>query len=138
VKAAKRLPAAVHPGVSRQLSWGHGQKMPFGENLPKDIRTRSKRRGPRMNSRVPVTIEWNGTAGPLHFEAGFTRVVNTYGCLLVSPREINVRERIRLTNLATRHIAEGVVVWKGTQNPDGWDVGVELVSADLNFWGVEL
>lgn len=99
---------------------------------------RSKRRGPRMNSRVPVTIEWNGSKGPLHFEAGFTRVVNTYGCLLVSPREINVRERVRVTNLSTRQAANGVVVWKGTKRPDGWDVGVELVSADINFWGVEL
>ena len=112
--------------------------MPFGEDLPKDIRSRSKRRGPRMNSRVPVTIEWTATAGPLSFEAGFTRVVNNYGCLLVSPREIHLRERVRLTNLATHQMADGVVVWKGGQRPDGWDLGVELVAADLNFWGVDL
>ena len=112
--------------------------MPFGEALPKDIRNRTKRRGPRMNSRVPVTIEWSGKAGPLNSESAFTRVVNTYGCLLVSPREISLREQIRLTNLATRQSADGVVVWKGTENPDGWDLGVELVSADLNFWGVDL
>ena len=117
---------------------GDPLRMPFGEDLPKDIRTRSKRRGPRMNSRVPVAIEWNLNAGALHFEAGFTRVVNTYGCLLVSPREISLRERIRLTNLATRQMADAVVVWKGAQRPDGWDLGVELVSADLNFWGVDL
>ena len=91
-----------------------------------------------MNSRVPVAIEWMGGAGPRNFEAGFTRVVNTYGCLLVSPREINVRERVRLTNLSTREIANGVIVWKGTQRSDGWDLGVELLSADLNFWGVDL
>jgi hypothetical protein len=91
-----------------------------------------------MNSRVPVTIEWTATAGPLSFEAGFTRVVNNYGCLLVSPREISLRERVRLTNLATHQMADGVVVWKGGQRPDGWDLGVELVAADLNFWGVEL
>ena len=91
-----------------------------------------------MNSRVPVTIEWNGSLGPLHFEAGFTRVVNSYGCLLVSPKEINLQQRLRLTNVSTRHAANGVVVWKGTQRPDGWELGVKLVAADLNFWGVEL
>lgn len=91
-----------------------------------------------MNSRVPVTIEWNGCPGPLHFEAGFTRVVNNYGCLLVSPKEINLQQQVRLTNVSTRQVASGVVVWKGTQRPDGWDLGVELVGADLNFWGVEL
>jgi hypothetical protein len=31
-----------------------------------------------------------------------------------------------------------VVVWKGTQRSDGWDLGVELLTADPNFWGVEL
>jgi hypothetical protein len=113
-------------------------RMLFTQDLPRDIRMRSKRRGPRMNSRVPVTIEWEGSGGPLRFEAGFTRVVNSYGCLLVSPREIGVRERVRVTNLATRETANGVVVWKGTQRSDGWDLGVELLTADLNFWGVEL
>ena len=91
-----------------------------------------------MNSRVPVTIEWNGRAGPLHFESGFTRVVNCYGCLLVSPKEIDVQQRLRVTNLATRGAANGVVVWKGGQRDDGWDLGVELVAADLDFWGVDL
>jgi hypothetical protein len=112
--------------------------MPFGEDLPRDIRNRQKRRGLRVNSRVPVTIQWNGSAGPLNLEPGFTRVVNSYGCLLVSPKEIEMQQRLRLTNLATRQLAEGIVVWKGSQRPDGWEVGVELVGADLNFWGVEI
>jgi hypothetical protein len=92
----------------------------------------------RVNSRVPVTIEWNGSSGPQNFEPGFTRVVNSYGCLLVSPREIDMQQALRLTNLATRERANGVVVWKGAQRQDGWEVGVELVGADLNFWGVEI
>jgi hypothetical protein len=112
--------------------------MPFGESLPSDLRNRIQRRGPRMNSRVPVTIEWTGSPGPLRFEAGFTRVVNTYGCLLVSPQEISLREPIRLTNLVNRKIADAVVVWKGLKRPDGWDLGVELISTDLSFWGVDL
>lgn len=112
--------------------------MPLAQDIPRDVRSRSNRRGPRMNSRVPVTIEWRNNGGPLRFEAGFTRVVNTYGCLLVSPREIGLRERVKVTNLATREMAHGVVVWKGTERSDGWDVGVELLAADLNFWGVDL
>ena len=96
------------------------------------------RRGLRVNWHAPVTIEWNRNSGPLQFEPGFTRVVNSYGCLLVSPREIEMQQRLRLTNLATREKAEGVVVWKGAQRPDGWELGVELLGADLNFWGVEI
>lgn len=117
---------------------GDSIRMGFREDLPHDMRLRSKRRGPRMNSRVPVTIEWNGVVGPLHFEAGFTRVINPYGCLLASPREIQMREKLRITNLVTKQIADGLVVWNGAQRPDGWDIGVELIAADLDFWGVDL
>ncbi|HUJ32136.1 MAG TPA: hypothetical protein VLY23_12705 [Candidatus Acidoferrum sp.] len=91
-----------------------------------------------MNSRVPVSIEWNGKIGPLHFESGFTRVVNNYGCLLVSPKEIDVQQGLCLTNLATNRTTKAVVVWKGPQRTDGWDLGVELVSPEMGFWGVEL
>jgi hypothetical protein len=113
--------------------------MPLGVDLPLDLRMRDKRRGPRMNARVPVAILWNeGSGASSQLETGFTRVVNTYGCLLVSPKEISLRQRLRLANLATRAEADGVVVWKGSRRPDGWDLGVELVDADLNFWGVEL
>jgi hypothetical protein len=91
-----------------------------------------------MNSRVPVIIEWNGNVGPVHLEPGFTRVVNAYGCLLVSPKEMELQTRLRVTNLATRRAVDGHVVWKGMHRPDGWDLGVELISADQHFWGVEL
>jgi hypothetical protein len=111
--------------------------MTLTQDLPRDIRTRRSRRGPRMNSRVPLTIEWR-TQGPLHFETAFTRVVNCYGCLLVSPSEVDASQRLRVTNLSTRQSAEAVVVWKGLQRPDGWDLGVELVDARLDFWGVDL
>ena len=111
--------------------------MTFREDLPRDIRMRHKRRGPRLNSRVPVTIEWNGTPGPSHLEATFTRVVNNHGCLLVSPKEIELRQKLRLTNLSTHQAADAVVVWKGTERTDGWDLGVELLAAGLDFWRMD-
>lgn len=111
--------------------------MAFGEDLPRDIRLRRNRRGARMNSHVPVAIEWNGRAGPVHQEAGFTRVVNGYGCLLVSPKEIDMQQRLRLTNLSSREARNAVVVWKGDKQPDGWELGVEFVSAGVDFWGIE-
>jgi len=112
--------------------------MAFAKDLPRDMRVRPKRRGPRMNSRVPVAIEWNGRGGPLCFEAGFTRVVSCHGCLLVSPKELELKQRLRLTNLSTDRSVDGVVVWKGTKRPDGWDMGIEIVAYNLDFWGVEL
>ena len=87
---------------------------------------------------MPVTIQWGGHAEPLSQERAITRVVNAYGCLLVTPKEVELQQRLRVTNLATRRAVDGHVVWKGMQRSDGWDVGVEFISADQNFWGVEL
>lgn len=91
-----------------------------------------------MNSRVPVVIQCSGNAEPLSFEAGFTRVVSANGCLLVSPKELELQQRLRLTNLSTRRTVDAVVVWKGMQRPDGWDMGIEITARGLDFWGVEL
>jgi len=91
-----------------------------------------------MNSRVPVTIEWNAGAGVLKLELGFTRVVSNSGCLLVSPRDIGLHQRVKVTNLSTQQSANGVIISVGVQRSDGWDLGVELLTADLDFWGVEL
>lgn len=102
----------------------------------KDLRTASKRRSARMNCRVPVTIAWNEAIRP-HMEPGFTRVVNSFGCLLVSPREIDLKQRLRVTNLATKQEIDAEVVWKGTQRPDGWDLGVKLIEPTSDFWGMD-
>lgn len=109
----------------------------WSENHPKDLRTSPKRRAPRVNCRVPVSVEWCASPVRPFVENGFTRVVNAYGCLLVSPREIELQQRVRVTNLATQQWAEAEVVWKGPQRPDGWDLGVKLSECRLDFWGVD-
>jgi hypothetical protein len=108
------------------------------ENQAKDLRASSKRRSARMNCRVPVAIAWDGESiGNRQLETGFTRVVNANGCLLVSPKEINVQQCLRVTNLATRCEVEAQVVWKGTRRPDGWDLGIRLTESVEDFWGVD-
>ena len=32
----------------------------------------------------------------------------------------------------------GVVVWKGSQETDGWELGIALTRPPMDFWGVEL
>ena len=108
------------------------------EHYP-NSRTAAKRRGSRINYRVPIIIEWEAAlAGPMSVEKGFTRVVNEYGCLLVSPREIGLQQRLRVTNTVTHQQASAEVVWKGTERPDGWDLGVKLTESLVDFWGVDL
>lgn len=110
----------------------------WSEDRPKDVRLASKRRSARMNCRVPVSVAWNeGASGSHHFEKGFTRVVNMYGCLVVSPMDMELHQRVRITNLATRQEADAEVVWKGTRRPDGWDLGLKLMEERIDFWGVD-
>jgi hypothetical protein len=97
-----------------------------------------KRRGHRMNSRVPVRLEWDAAAGPRLSVEAHTRVVNPYGCMVVLEQSLNLEHRIALTNLSNGASTAAIIVWKGNQRPDGWEYGVELVAPEMDFWGMEL
>ena len=99
---------------------------------------REKRRGRRMNSRVQIRLEWDGSTGGHHSVETQTRIVNPYGCMVVLPEPLELEQRLALTNLATKSSNAAVIVWKGNQEPEGWEYGVELVAPDMDFWGLEL
>ncbi len=71
-------------------------------------------------------------------EKAHTRIVGHYGCLLVIPQELQLEQRIRLTNLANNQTIDAVIVWKGNQRVEGWELGIELVNPDMGFWGLEI
>ncbi len=97
-----------------------------------------KRRGRRMNSRVPVRLEWDSTGNGRVSVETVTRIVNPYGCMLVLRHSLELNHRVALTNLSTQSSNAAVVVWKGNPQPDGWEYGVELVAPEMNFWDIEL
>jgi len=96
-----------------------------------------RRRGVRMNSRVPVAVAWD-SEGATESAQAHTRVVGPYGCLLVFPRNLPLDQRIRITNLANQQTLPAVVVWKGKERPEGWELGIELVNPPMDFWGLDL
>lgn len=97
-----------------------------------------KRRGHRMNSRVPVRLEWDNGERRVLVEAS-TRVVNPYGCMIVLEEDLKLEHRLALTNLATDTSNSAIIVWKGPQRREGgWEYGVELVAPEMDFWGLEL
>lgn len=100
-------------------------------------RYNDKRRGKRMNSRVPVKLEWAGATGPCTFEA-HTRVVNPYGCMVVLSESLELDHKLALTNLATGSSNAAIIVWKGNPRPEGWEYGIELIAPEMDFWGLEL
>ena len=106
--------------------------------MPLEANPQQARRGVRVNSRVPVVIEWDSGAGSASKDQAHTCVVNCYGCLLLTPHELPVEQRLRLTNLANLRSIGAVVVWKGRQRVEGWELGVELIKPEMDFWGLDL
>ncbi len=101
-------------------------------------RIHEKRRGVRLNSRVPVAVEWDVPGSETQRVEAFTRVVNPYGCLVVLSADLVLEQRLRVVNLATESANSGVIVWKGHHRTEGWEIGIELTQPPMDFWGLEL
>jgi hypothetical protein len=96
-----------------------------------------KRRGVRVNSRVPVAVEWDA-GGEMRRGETKTRVIGPYGCLVVLAQDLHVEQRISVINLVSSQASPGVIVWRGHQGTEGWELGIELINPDMGFWGVDL
>ena len=84
-----------------------------------DPKSQERRRGRRMNSRVPVRLEWDDASGKRSSFEAHTRIVNPYGCMVVLPHSLCLEQRVALTNLATHTSNAAIIVWKGNSRPDG-------------------
>ncbi len=102
-----------------------------------EARFQNKRRGVRVNSRVPVVVAWQGEADHSSLDV-HTRVVGPYGCMAVIPKEFSVEQQLEITNRANQRSNAGVIVWKGNQRVEGWEYGIELIEPEMDFWGLEL
>lgn len=112
--------------------------MSLERKVSRAFRYGNRRRGVRVNSCVPVVIEWEADAGSTVREEVRTRIVGPYGCLVVAPRSLEPEKSVRLTNLATRQSNPAVVVWKGNERAEGWELGIELIDPEMDFWGLDL
>jgi hypothetical protein len=98
---------------------------------------REQRRGERVNSRIPITVEWSAGGRVLRREAQ-TRVVGPYGCMAIIGMELEVKQPIQVINMVSRQSNSAVVVWLGPQHADGWEMGIELLNPRMGFWEIEL
>src|SRR5207245_11724791 len=94
-------------------------------------RHHEKRRGRRMNSRVPVRLEWDDETSKRISVEAHTRVVNTYRCMVVIKRELGLEHRLALTNLISYTRNDAVRVWRGSRSPDGWDYRVQRYDPEI-------
>ena len=94
------------------------------------------RSGGRLNSRVKVAVEW--TEGKVtHRAEGYTVNISPKGCLAIAPQGFPVGHRMKLVNLANHKEAEAVLIWRGHEGREGWELGLELQNPPVDYWGVE-
>jgi hypothetical protein len=93
--------------------------------------------GTRVNSRVPVAIQWIEDGKSLTVEARTTDISSS-GCFAVAPQPILVGQRIRLTNLINGKESDAQVVRHGQQSASNWELGIQLESQLDDFWGLEI
>jgi len=90
----------------------------------------------RVNSRVQVTVEWS-EKGKTYRAEGYTVDISPKGCLAVVPQGFPVGQKMKLLNSVNGRSSEATLIWRGHEGRTGWELGLELVNAPAEFWGVE-
>jgi len=94
------------------------------------------RAGKRVNSRVPVAVEWwEGSQN--HSVRGWTVDIGPKGCLAVVPQGFAIGQKLKLVNLVNNRVASAVLIWRGHEGRTGWELGLELEEPPEEFWAVD-
>ncbi len=90
----------------------------------------------RLNSRVPIALEWTEDGKALLAD-GVTMDVSLKGCMAVAPQGFAVGQRLRIVNKVNGQACDAVLVWRGHEGRAGWELGLELQAPPDEFWAVE-
>lgn len=90
----------------------------------------------RLNSRVPVAIEWT-EAGRLLRAEGYTKDIGPKGCLAMVSQGFVLGQKMRVINLINQVSSEAILIWRGHEGPAGWELGIELQEPSPDFWGLD-
>jgi hypothetical protein len=99
-------------------------------------RMKHVRAGARVNSRVPISVEWE-EAKARHSVNGWTVDVGPKGCLAIVPQGFAIGQKLRLINLVNKNSVDAILIWRGHEGRTGWELGLELQDAGEEFWGVD-
>lgn len=131
--------ASANPGLCNKKSSASSTKemvMPLIQESNFESRLRHIRGSGRLNSRVPVAVEWT-EAGQSKRAEGFTVDIGAKGCLAVVPKDFGIGQKIQLVNLTNHISCEAVLVWRGHEGRTGWELGLELQNPSPDFWGLD-
>ena len=101
-----------------------------------EARKKRMRAGKRVNSRVPIAVEWE-EAGTRHTAQGTTVDISPKGCLAIVPQGFPLGQKLDLVNLLTKSVAKAVLIWRGHESRGGWELGLELQEPPEDFWGLD-
>ena len=71
------------------------------------------------------------------------RATHTHPCqlrggLAVLPQDLQIDQRVSVINLVSSQTSPAVIVWRGHEGTEGWELGIELINPDMGFWGINL
>jgi hypothetical protein len=110
--------------------------VPLSENVKFEQVVKHMRGAGRVNSRVPIAVEW-AEAGQTRRAEGYTADLGSKGCLAVMPQGFPVGEKLRLVNLTNQISCEAILIWRGHEGRTGWELGLELQDPPPDFWGLD-
>jgi len=58
--------------------------------------------------------------------------------MVVLPTNLDVKQTIELTNMVSKEKNPAVIVWRGLERAEGWELGIELINPQMGFWGLDL
>lgn len=94
------------------------------------------RAGKRVNSRVPVALEWDEN-GAHHTAQGWTVDISPKGCLAIVPQGFALGQKLNLVNLVNKNVCRSILIWRGHEGRSGWELGLELAEPPEDFWGLD-
>jgi len=101
-----------------------------------EARVKQLRAGKRVNSRVPVAVEWQEDRMS-HTAQGWTVDISPKGCLVVVPQAFPLGQEVDLVNLVNQNVSHAILVWRGHEGRTGWELGLKLQDPPEDFWGLD-
>jgi hypothetical protein len=57
---------------------------------------------------------------------------------VVLQQHLEIDQHVQVINLASSQANPAVIVWRGHERAEGWELGIELIDPEMNFWGLDL
>jgi hypothetical protein len=97
------------------------------------------RSSPRIPARIPLLAEGQDRFHQPFSEQTTTLLINDGGALIALAAEIDLNDRLKVTNQQTGQAAKCRVAWRSVSQLNGrWSYGIALTESVVDFWGAEV